>query len=445
MSSIQMAQPAAPAALGELKISDLGVRRIGYIVLFLTFGVFGTWAALAPLDSAALAPGVVTVKTYRKTIDHLEGGIIRELLVRDGDRVQAGDPLIVLGDTQIRAELETIRSQLMAYEAMEARLLAEREDLGQIDFETAAVTDMSDLRAVAAQQNELAIFNARRVARLGETEVLEKRIVQLEEQIRGLQSVIASKRSLVSSFDEEIGDLSELLAEGFVDKQRLREQQRSLFRLKAEIADHESSIAQAKLEIGETELQILQLNKDFNKEVVNELAEVQTRIYELREKLTAARDRMSRTVIRAPESGMVLGMQVHTIGGVIRPATPVLDIVPGSQELVIEAQISPIDIDRVAPGKLADIRFSAFKNATTPVIEGRLTRVSADRLVNEDTGQPYYLGRVELTEQGRRDLGDLLLVPGMPAEVLINTGERTLLEYLIQPATNAFARSLIED
>jgi len=199
------------------------------------------------------------------------------------------------------------------------------------------------------------------------------------------------------------------------------------------------------LQIGETELQIMQLNKDFIAEVATQQSEVQTKIFDLRERLAAAAERAQRIRVRAPETGMVLGMQVHTVGGVIAPGTPLLDLVPATEDLVVEAQISPMDIDRIAVGKLADVRFSAFNSATTPVIEGRLAQVSADRLVNEQTGVPYYLGRIELTDNGRKALGELTLVPGMPAEVLINTGERTLLSYLVQPATNAFARSLIED
>ncbi|MNZ55506.1 Type I secretion system membrane fusion protein PrsE [compost metagenome] len=201
----------------------------------------------------------------------------------------------------------------------------------------------------------------------------------------------------------------------------------------------------ARLQIGETELQIAQLQKNFVAEVVNRLAEVQTQVFDLSERLSAVQERANRIQIRAPESGMVLGMTVHTVGGVVGPGTPLLDIVPASEDLVVEVQISPVDIDRITPGKLADIRFSAFSMATTPVIEGQLSHISADRLINEQTGAAYYLGRVELTEKGRKDLGSLILVPGMPAEVLINTGERTLLNYLVRPATNVFARSLIED
>jgi epimerase transport system membrane fusion protein len=424
-----------------VKINDLAIRRIGYAVLFVTFGLFGSWAAFAPLDSAALAPGVVTVKSYRKTVQHLEGGIVSALHVHDGDQVQAGDLLVELDGTQVLAELEMVRSQLIAVRALEARLVAERDANEEVEFGVPA----ADRRVDEARESELQIFRARRSARLGEISVLQKRVVQLSEQIRGFRAEIQGKNQEISFYEEEVSDLTALLREGFVDKQRLREQQRNVVRLRSEIAEVQSSIARALLQIGETELQIVQLNKDFISEVVTQLAEVQTTIFDLNERLAAANDRAQRLQIRAPESGMVLGMQVHTVGGVISPGTPLLDLVPASEDLVMDVEISPMDIDRVGPGKLADIRFSAFKNATTPVIEGVLTRVSADRLVNEQTGIPYYLGRVELTKSGRKQLGNLVLVPGMPAEVLINTGERTLLEYLVQPASNAFARSLIED
>lgn len=430
-------------SLSDLPSSDRKARTVGLAIVLITFGLFGGWATFAPLESAALAPGVVTVQSYRKTVQHLEGGIVKELHSRDGDMVRAGDPLIVLDDTQIRAEYGMTRSQLVAAQAMEARLRAERDGVDQIDF--GDMLESESKRAIEAREGETQVFNARRGSRLGEVSVLEKRIGQLNEQISGLQSMINTKRSLENSYKNEISELKQLLSEGYVDKQRLLEQERKLDMLRAEVADHQSEITKTQLQISETELQVLQLNKDFNSEVVGQLSEVQTKVFDLREKMAALEDRLSRVVIRAPEDGMILGMKVHTIGGVVSPATPLLDIVPSISDLIVEAQVSPIDIDRVSAGKSADIRFSAFNSATTPVIQGEVRHVSADRLINEETGMPYYLARVALTEEGSRALGSLKLQPGMPAEVLINTGERTMLQYLMQPATDAFARSMIED
>ncbi|OWP52202.1 HlyD family type I secretion periplasmic adaptor subunit [Pseudomonas nitroreducens] len=430
-------------SFADLPLSDLKVRRLGLAIVAVTFGLFGTWAAFAPLDGAVYAPGVVTVQAYRKTVQHPEGGIVKEVLAHDGDIVKRDAPLIVLDDAQLRFEYEMTRSQLIAAEAMEARLKAERDSRAAIDFE--GVGDLASPRGEEARLSETQVFNARQGSRQGQISVLRERIGQLNQQIDGLQSMIGAKGQLANSYGGEIGELSDLLKQGYVDKQRLLEQQRKLQMIRAEIADHRSTINRTRLQINETQLQILQIDKDFSAEVAKQLAEVQTRIYDLQEKRSSLEDRLGRIVIRAPDAGMVIGMTVHTVGGVVRPATPLLDIVPSVSELVIEAQVPPVDIDRVAIGKRADIRFSAFNSATTPVIEGEVINVSADRLVNEKTNAAYYLTRVRVTEKGARTLGERKLLPGMPADVLIITGQRTLLQYLMQPARNALSQSMIEE
>jgi epimerase transport system membrane fusion protein len=435
--------PALPASGFTLETSDVSTRRIGLIILAVVFGGFGLWATVAPMDSAALAPGVVTVKNYRKTVQHLEGGIVGNILVADGQVVKAGQTLLVLDDTQSRAELGVLKGQYFTTRAMENRLIAERDGRETVIF--AKDLDIDDVRAREAIKNEEQIFTASRSERLGEIEVLEQRTAQLQSQIAGLRALISSKQEIINSYSEEVKDLSELLVDGFVDKQRLREVQRSQSRLVGEVAEHRAAIAQAEVEMGETRLQILQLNKQFTMEVADQLAQTQGRVYDLRERISAIEDRVRRTEISAPVEGVVIGMNTHTIGGVIRPGEPILDIVPESEELLVEARVSPRDIDRVTVGIEATIRFSAFKNATTPTIHGVVTTISADRLVDEHTGAPYYLARVEVTDEGKQKLGTLTLVAGMPAEVLIKTGERTLFQYLTQPARNAFARSLIED
>ncbi|MFK8332588.1 HlyD family type I secretion periplasmic adaptor subunit [Pseudomonas sp. BJa5] len=430
-------------SFAELPTSDHRLRRLGVGIVLVTFGLFGTWAAVAPLDGAAFAPGVVTVQAYRKTVQHLEGGIVKAVLAHDGDIVGRDDPLIVLDDAQLRFEYGMTRSQLVAARAMEARLRAERDNQSTISFGSAA--DHDPLRGAEAHQGETQVFNARRGSRLGQIAVLQERIGQLNQQVKGIEAMIAAKSHLEKSYSGEIVELSDLLKQGFVDKQRLLEQQRKLELLRSEMADHRSTLVKTRLQINETQLQILQIDKDFNADVVKQLADVQTRIYDLQEKASALEDRLSHIVIRAPEAGMVIGMTVHTIGGVVRPATPLLDIVPSVSELVIEAQVAPVDIDRVAIGKRADIRFGAFDSSTTPVIEGEVSSVSADRLTNEKTGTAYYLARVRVSEAGVRALGERKLLPGMPADVLIITGQRTLLQYLMQPARDALAQSMIEE
>lgn len=430
-------------SFADLPISDRKTRRLGFGIVFVTFGLFGTWAAFAPLDGAVYAPGVVTVQTYRKTVQHLEGGIVKDVLAHDGDIVKKGDPLIILDDAQLRSEYEMTRNQLIAAKAMEARLIAERDDKSVITFDQ--MYEPESPRGIEARAGETEVFNARRGARLGQIAVLQERIGQLNQQIKGTDTIIGTKQNLEQSYTGEIGDLNELLAQGFVDKQRMLEQQRKLDMLKSEVADHRSTITKTRLQINETQLQILQVNKDFNSDVVKQLSEIQTKAYDLQERTAALEDRLSRIIIRAPDDGMVIGMTVHTVGGVVRQATPLLDIVPSVSELIVEAQVAPQDINRIAIGKLADIRFSAFNSATTPVIEGSVTNISADRLTNEKTGQPYYLTRVSVTEAGLKKLADRKLLAGMPADVLINTGERTMLQYLMQPAHNAISQSMIEE
>ena len=427
----------------ELTTSDRKIRRLGFVIVVLTFGVFGTWAAFAPLDGAAYAPGVVTVQAYRKTVQHLEGGIVKEVLVHDGDTVQQDAPLIILDDTPLRFEYQMTRGQLIAAKAMEARLVAERDNLPEIAFAPLATADIQ--RGGEARQGEIRVFNAQRGSRLGQIAVLQERIDQLNEQINGTQAIIGAKGHLDRSYSGEIVELTDLLAQGFVDKQRLLEQERKRQLLRSEVVEHRSAITTSRLQINETRLQILQIDKDFNAEVVKQLAEVQSKIYDLQERASALEDRLDHSVIRAPEAGMVIGMTVHTIGGVVRPATPLLDIVPSVSGLVIEAQVAPVDIDRVAIGRRADIRFGAFNSATTPVIEGEVSSVSADRLINEKTGAGYYLARVKVTKAGEHTLGERKLLPGMPADVLIITGQRTLLHYLMQPARNALSQSMIEE
>ncbi|ALZ86470.1 hemolysin secretion protein D [Pseudomonas oryzihabitans] len=427
-----------------LKVSDQPIRRLGFAILLVVFGLGGLWAALAPLSSAVLAQGSVTVKSSRKTVQHLEGGILQELRVHDGDRVHAGEVLMRLDDTQDRVQLEAIRSQRVAAQALEARLIAERDDLGDVFF-TADDLAVDDQRVREARGSERQIFAARRAARRGEVAVLRNRDVELEQQIRGLEANIQSKVSLAKSYEGEIKDLSDLLKQGFVSNERLRDQERSLSRLQAEIADQRSAIARARVQRGETQLQILQANQRFKAEVASQLADTQSRLYELREQLRGQQDTLDRKVIKAPVDGMVMGLAVHTLGGVVAPGSHLLDIVPGGADLLVEVEIQPADIDRVAQGKLAEVRFSAFKGATTAVLEGELVYVSADRFINEKSGAPYYLARVALTDRGRQELGHRELQPGMPAEVLINTGDRTLLNYLLKPARNAMARSMIEE
>lgn len=423
---------------------DRSVRMIGIIILIITFGVLGTWGYLAPIDSSALATGYVTVKSHRKTVQHLDGGIVSQLIAKDGDVVQTGDILLVLDGTEIKAEAEILNGQYITLGAQIARLTAERDQKNNITF-TNDLQDQNNPHIEEAIQGETQIFNARKVAYQGEIAVLNQRVSQLNSKIKGLQGQRISKQELIKSYGDEVHDLKELLAEGFANKQRLRDIERNYALSSGDIAELNSEIAGNEIQIGETKLQILQLQKKFQEEVAGELGEAQSKLYDVSQRLLATRDKVIRTEIRSPSNGRVLGLSVHNIGGVITPGEPILDIVPQKEELVIDAQISPIDIDRVNVGLLAEVRFSSFKQALTPKMQGKVINLSADHLTDEKTGMSYYQARIELMPDSYAKLGNLELVPGMPAEVFINTGERTVFEYLMQPISNAFARAFIED
>tara|TARA_R110000787_G_scaffold82853_4_gene178922 strand:+ start:9580 stop:10908 length:1329 start_codon:yes stop_codon:yes gene_type:complete len=428
----------------ELETDDKPIRYIGLLVIVVTFVFFGGWSLLAPLGGAALAPGVVMVKNHRKTVQHLEGGIVRKLLVRDGDVVAAGDVLIELDDTRSRAELDIVRGQYSLAKAMEARLIAERDGLAQVVYPD-SLGDSTDKRTAEAIAVQNQIFLARTNAHTGEKKVLEQRIEQLRSQIEGLEQLKGARRNLAASYAAEIQDINELLEEGFADNRRLREFDRNHTQNLGDIADLESRIAGLKINIGETQLQIMQLEKEVQKEVAGQLGETQGLLSELTEKIYVLSDRLQRGAVVAPVGGMVLGLTAHTEGGVIAPGSPIMDIVPLTEELLIEAKVSPLDIDRVSVGMQAEVRFSAFKRGATPVLVGVVTALSSDSLVSEDKKTSYYLARVELTPESLKDTANVQLVAGMPAEVLIKTADRTLFRYIAQPFSDMLARSFLEE
>ena len=438
----QKSSPDSHAAGSGLITSMEGPKRFGLTLLFLVFGVFGFWSALAPLDGAAFAPGTVTVKSYKKVVQHLEGGIVDDILVRDGDLVTAGQTLLILDDTQPKASLEIISSQYLALRMREARLEAERDGLELISFPSELMLSYADAQQEIAAQEE--IFKARKATNDGRIEILEQRVDQLESQVLGMEAQLETKELLALSFSEELADTRSLLSQGFSEKTLLRQAERNFASYSGEAAELVANIAAARVQIGETKLQILQQRSEFQNEVVAELSEVQNILKDTIERRTALQDVVSRTSIVAPDNGIVNGMQVHTIGGVIGPGETIAEIVPKSDGYIVEASVSPIDIDRVSEGQEARIRFSTF-GSRAPTIFGTLITLSADALPNSATGTPYYLARVEVNPNNMEELGELALLPGMPAEIYINTGSRTLLQYLFKPFSNAVSRSFNED
>ena len=418
-------------------------KKSGMTIFIVVFGFCGSWAAFAPIDGAAVAIGFVNVRSYNKVVQHLEGGIISNIFVENGARVQGGQPILELNNTQPLAQLEIVNSQFIALTALETRLMAERDGLDDVNYPGSLSSADTRVREETSAQTE--IFRARKATLGGSIGVLRQRIGQLESQVVGLAALKLSKEQLAASYTEELEDVQVLLSQGFSEKTRLRELERNVALFNGEAADLTANIASAEIQIGETQLQILQQDREFQNEVVSELGVAKTSLKDVSERITALGDVVARTTVRAPEAGIVNGLQVHTIGGVISPGMKIVDIVPIGDDLIIEAKVSPIDVDRVAVNQNATIRFSSFGLATVPTIYGQVINLSADRLFDEVSGLPYYQARVEVTPEGMEDLGDLVLMPGMPADIFIATGSRTFLQYLFKPFSNAIARSLRED
>ena len=416
----------------------------GVVLTLLGFGGFTTWAALAPLASAAIAPGIVTADTNRKTVQHLDGGVIAEIAARDGDRVEARQVLMRLDDLETRSVVTLLEGQRRAYAAQESRLVAERDKKDRLVFPK----DLADLRTVPEMAQILSgqerIFQSRRASLEGRIEVTRQRIAQYQAQIKAFEAQFEAGRQQLDLIREELVDVSELTAKGLERKPRLLALKRQAAGLDGDQGEFLNSIAQAREAIAEAEMEILSAEADHQSEVATELRDVQVRLAEVTEKLAAAQIRQGRRDVLAPEAGTVLNLRYFAPGAVVPPGGPILDLVPRDDSLVVEARVKPSDIDVVHVGLSAKIVFSAFKSRTTPQIDGRVTRVTADALKDEHTGEFYYVARVAADPAQLGKLADVQLQAGMPAETLIMIGERTMLEYLIQPIRDTFRRAFRE-
>ncbi len=417
-----------------------GLRRTvaaGLAVVAAMAGGLAAWSMLAPLESAAVAPGTVSVEFNRKTIKHLEGGIVSRILVAEGERVRAGQTLIELDQTQARAQLELLRGRRASAAARQARLIAERDRAPRITYPDRLARHRAEARVAAIIARQAAIFAARRAAMASQTAILTKRIGQLDEEIIGLDGQIGSARAGLAILGEEIAIVETLLRKGLARRPRLLELRRLEAERRGDLSKAVAALARAGQRIGETRLQINDLRAVRDSEVSQELREAQTELLELDERLRVARDVMKRGRISAPLDGTVVGLRVHTIGGVVGAAEPLVDIVPADEKLIVEARIDPIDIDVVRAGLAARVDLTPFNARHSASLAGTVASVSADILVDDSTGTSYYLARIELDGDGR-DLPGIVLRPGMPAQVMIITGRHTIIEYLVKPITQSF-------
>ncbi len=423
-----------------------GTIIVGLVAIALTFGGFGGWAALAPLASAVVASGSVKVQSNRKKLQHAEGGVVRDILIKDGDRVAAGDVLIRLDDTYARANHDKLRAKQYAARARTARLICEKSYCPQIEFPPDLLTRGAESPdAKAAMVNEEALFTARRATLEGEVSILNQKIAQLDKQSDGERAQLDAKRRQIVLIKDELDGIQNLFRKGLVEKHRVTALQRDAAQLEGQVGQHIADIARVATEVAEAQLKIIQVRKAFQEDVVDALRETEAELAELETKIAEARHTLDQIEIKAPESGVVVGLDVHTRGGVIARGQTILEIVPADDRLMVEARVAVRDVENLQIGQPSRVLFTAFKQRTTHATEGRLAYISADSLTDERTLQSHYLVRVEVPEQALAAAGLPPLQPGMPADIMITTGERTMLKYLAQPLIDGVSKAWRED
>ena len=413
----------------------------GLAVVALLAGGVGGLAATTELSGAVIAPGSLVVDSNVKKVQHPTGGVVGELRARDGDKVKAGDIVVRLDETITQANLAIVVKSLNELQSRLARLEAERDNVDSVVFPAELLARAGDPELARSMTGERNLFEFRKSARAGQKAQLRERIAQLKEEIQGLTGQVAAKKRETELIGQELEGVRDLWRKNLVQIQRVTALERDAARLEGERGQLIASTAQAKGKISEIELQILQIDQDLRSEVAKDLREVQGKIAELVERKVAAEDQLKRIDIRAPQNGMVHQSTVHTVGGVITPGEAIMLIVPEADALTVEAKLAPQDIDQVRVGQTAALRFSAFSQRTTPELDGVVSRVSADLTTDQRTGAAYYVVRITLSESELARLEGLRLVPGMPVEAFIRTGERTVLSYVMKPFTDQITRS----
>jgi protease secretion system membrane fusion protein len=430
----------------EMNVDTRKPMQVGLWTLGLGFGGFLLWAALAPLNEGVPTQGTVTLDTKRKPVQHLTGGLVREVLVREGQQVEAGQIVARLDTAVTLANYESVRQHYMGLRAMESRLVAEQRGARQISFDPdlANASDAAVRQQVATQR---ALFDSRRTALEAELRGIEDSVRGQEAMISGYEGQLANQRMQRDSLLEELDGLRGLVSEGYVPRARQLEIERQLAAAQGAMTELQGNASRTRSGISELNQRALQRRQEYHKEGDSQLAEIRQNLQPDQAKLKAVEADLYRTDLKAPVTGQVVGLRVQSIGAVLQPAEKLLDIVPRDEALLVEIRIPPQVIDRVAAGKTADVRFSAFAHSPSLVVEGLLDSVSHD-LVSEQTANgtiAYYLGRVSITAKGMTVLGNRQMQPGMPAEVIVKTGERSLLTYLLHPLTRRIAASMKEE
>jgi membrane fusion protein, type I secretion system len=438
------ADPAADNFVVRLGLAFEKELRNGLRMLTAVALIVAIWMVAIPLAAAVIVPGNLVVQSNVKTIQHPTGGVVAEIAVHDGMRVKAGDLLLRLDATQARANLRMIDKQLDELRLRIARLTAERDGLPQVDLprELASRADDDDVKSLLASERSL--FKARGNALQSQRELLQSRIAQLGEENAGMDAQLQSKVAQLDLVSRELTGVQDLFDKKLVPLTRLTSLQRESARIDGERGQLLSAQAETKSKVSETKLQIVRVDQDFRTDVVKELGESQGKEAELVERGVAARDLLDRIELRAPTAGVVQQLGVHTIGGVVRAGDQIMEIVPDTDELQVEARLPPTDIDQVRRGDKAFVRFTAFNQRTTPELTGVVSYVAADVSHDQQTNAPYFTVRVTLPDDERRRLSGLQLVPGMPAEIFMQTGSRSMMSYLFKPITDQLHRTFVE-
>ena len=420
--------------------------RIGALILIIGLGGGLLWSALAPLDEGVPTNGMVAIDTKRKPVQHSQGGIVREVLVREGSMVKEGDVLIRIDDVATRAGYTTMRQNYMSARSTESRLRAEQGNSAAIHFHPDILKAKADPLVHQMMVNQEQLFSSRRAALEAELAGIDESIQGSEAQLKSFQSSLEDRKSQRGSLQEELKGLRDLVGEGYAPRDRLLELERSASDNSASINELTGNILRAQRSIAEQKHRITQRRQEYRKEVETQLADVQRDVDSLASKLSAATGELGRVDIRSPAAGQVIGLAVQTPGAVIQAGQKLMDIVPEKETLLLETRVPPHLIDRVHPGMDVDARFSSFAHSPQLVVSGKVVSVSEDLLTpaTQDAA-PYYLARVAITKDGIKQLGHRVLQPGMPVEVVIKTGERTVLTYILHPLSKRLSASMKEE
>ncbi|MGJ8555401.1 MAG: HlyD family type I secretion periplasmic adaptor subunit [Sulfitobacter geojensis] len=431
--------------MANSKPSPKPVALMGYILIFITFGVFGSWAAVAKLDSAVVAPATISLEGNRRVVQHFEGGIVEEILVAEAVTVTQGDVLVRLSSIEARSNLEVFSTRLDVARLVEARLLAERALEDEVMFpEDVLSRNSQSVSSVLADQKDL--FSDRRLILKSQEDILLARVEQIKVQIEGLEIQKGAFERRIANYTEMLVRMRDGETRGLIQGNQLSQREDELIEIEANLGQVISDIAQARASIGETELQALQLKQEYRERASTELEQVRAEISELMERRKVADDVLDRTEIRAPGSGTIQNLKVHTVGSVIRPGEVLMELVPEDEELIVNARVSPIDVDNVAVGLMTEVRFTAFKTKLIPIMLGTVDTVSGDVITPDNANeQPYYLARITVDENDiPAEIKDRLSA-GMPADVVITTGERTVIDFIASPLMDAVRKSMIEE